>query len=295
MMVETKRNGDLPVVYDSEKIIKRTSWYNNEIQVAEIENYESEQTPEYFRTNHYAILFITKGTLSGTFNQIDIEVKAPAAIFIFNDHVLHYNSSSPDLKIRMLSFSSVIAEKLMLSLPYDKLHYAYVRPASQIDEPNMRMIMLYLDLVEELMRKENPNRQTIILHLVRSLLSFLYGFFTDSLASQKPLSRAEELTGRFLSLVDQCCHEHHDIKWYAGELHLTPTYVANVVKQVTGSTAGDCINEILIRKAKSLLLTSTFSVQEISDRLGFQNQSHFGTFFRRAVGVSPRAFRTKGD
>lgn len=198
MKIETKRNGDLPVVYDSEKIIKRTSWYNNEIQVAEIENYESEQTPEYFRTNHYAILFITKGTLSGTFNQIDIEMKAPAAIFIFNDHVLHYNSNSPDLKIRILSLSPVIAEKLMLSLPYDKLHYAYVRPASQIDEPNMRMIMLYLDLVEELMRKENPNRQTTILHLVRSLLSFLYGFFTDSLASQKPLSRAEELTGRFL-------------------------------------------------------------------------------------------------
>lgn len=295
MKIETKRNGDLPVMYDSEKITKRTSWYNNEIQVAEIENYESEQTPEYFRTNHYAILFITKGTLSATFNQIDIEMKAPAAVFIFNDHVLHDNSTSPDLKIRLLSFSPVIAEKLMLSLPYDKLHYAYVRPASQIDAPNMQTIMLYLDLVEELMRKETPNRQTTILHLIRSLISFLYGFFTDNLASQKPLSRAEELTGRFLSLVDQCCYEHHDIKWYADELHLTPTYVANVVKQVTGSTAGDCINEILIRKAKSLLLTSTLSVQEISDHLGFQNQSHFGTFFRRSVGVSPRAFRTKGD
>ena len=295
MKIETKRNGDLPVMYDSEKITKRTSWYNNEIQVAEIENYESEQTPEYFRTNHYAILFITKGTLSATFNQIDIEMKAPAAVFIFNDHVLHDNSTSPDLKIRLLSFSPVIAEKLMLSLPYDKLHYAYVRPASQIDAPNMQTIMLYLDLVEELMRKETPNRQTTILHLIRSLVSFLYGFYTDSLSSQKPLSRVEELTGRFLSLVDQCCHEHHDIKWYADELHLTSTYVANVVKQVTGSTAGDCINEILIRKAKSLLLTSTLSVQEISDRLGFQNQSHFGTFFRRSVGVSPRAFRTKGD
>ncbi len=47
----------------------------------------------------------------------------------------------------------------------------------------------------------------------------------------------------------------------AGMLHLTPTYVANVVKQVTGSTAGDCISEILIRKAKSLLRTSTLSVQ----------------------------------
>lgn len=295
MKIETKRNGDLPVLYDSEKITKRTSWYNNEIQVAEIENYESEQTPEYFRTSHYAILFITKGTLSAKINLLDIELKAPAAVYIFNDHVLRYNNSTPDLKVRLLSFSPVIAEKLMLSLPYDKLHYAYIRPASQIDAPNMQTLMLYLDLVEELMRKETPNRQTTILHLIRSLISFLYGFFTDNLASQKPLSRAEELTGRFLSLVDQCCYEHHDIKWYADELHLTPTYVANVVKQVTGSTAGDCINEILIRKAKSLLLTSTFSVQEISDRLGFQNQSHFGTFFRRAVGVSPKAFRTGGE
>lgn len=295
MKIEAKRNGDLPVLYDSEKIVKRTSWHNSEIQVAEIDGYGDENLPEYFRTSHYAILFITQGTLCAKINLLDIELKAPAAVYIFNDHVLRYNNSTPDLKVRLLSFSPVIAEKLMLSLPYDILHYAYIRPASQIDAPNMQTLMLYLDLVEELMRKETPNRQTTILHLIRSLISFLYGFFTDNLASQKPLSRAEELTGRFLSLVDQCCYEHHDIKWYADELHLTPTYVANVVKQVTGSTAGDCINEILIRKAKSLLLTSTFSVQEISDRLGFQNQSHFGTFFRRAVGVSPKAFRTGGE
>ena len=295
MNVEKKRNGDLPVMYDSEKIVKRTSWRNSEIQVAEIDGYVDETLPEYFRTSHYAILFITQGTLCAKINLLDIELKAPAAVYIFNDHVLRYNNSTPDLKVRLLSFSPVIAEKLMLSLPYDKLHYAYIRPASQIDAPNMQTLMLYLDLVEELMRKETPNQQTTILHLIRSLVSFLYGFFTDNLASQKQLSRAEELTGRFLSLVDQYCHEHHDIKWYADELHLTPTYVANVVKQVTGSTAGDCINEILIRKAKSLLRTSTLSVQEISDRLGFQNQSHFGTFFRRAVGMSPKAFRTGGE
>ncbi len=295
MNVEKKRNGDLPVMYDSEKIVKRTSWRNSEIQVTEIDGHGDENLPEYFRISHYALLFITRGTFCAKINLLDVELEAPAAVFIFNDHVLHYISSTPNLKSRVLSFSPVIAEKLKLSLPYDKLHYAYVCPASQLDAPNMQTTMLYLDLVEELMRKETQNRQTTILLLIRSLLSFLYGFFADSLASQKPLSRAEELTGRFISLVDQYCQEHHDIKWYADELHLTPTYVANVVKQVTGSTAGDCISEILIGKAKSLLQTSTLSVQEISDRLGFQNQSHFGTFFRRAVGVSPKAFRTGGE
>ena len=144
MKTDKKRNNDLPVLYDSEKIIKRTLWRNSEIQVAEIESYIDENLPEYFHTSHYAILFVTQGTLRGKFNLLDIELKAPAAVCIFNDHVLRYNNSTPDLKVRLLSFSPVIAEKLMLSLPYDKLHYAYIRPATQIDAPNMQTLMLYV-------------------------------------------------------------------------------------------------------------------------------------------------------
>ena len=293
MNIETNRNDNLPVLSDSSSIIKRTAWKNNEIQVAEIGNYAEEGIPQYFRTSHYAVLFVTQGTLSAKFNMIDFEMKAPAAIYIFNDHVLHYNSSSPDLKVRLLSFSPVIAEKLSLSLHYDNVHYAYARPAAQLDETSMQTIMHYLDLLETLMQKESQGRRATIIQLIQSLSSFLYEFHANSLSSQKPFSRSEELAGQFLSLVDIHCHEHHNIKWYADALHLTPVYISNAVKQVTGRTAGDNITDCLIRKAKSLLLTSTLSVQQISDRLGFQNQSHFGTFFRRAVGMSPQKFRRR--
>ncbi len=288
------RNDELPVLFDSSSIIRRTAWENNEILVAEIENYADENIPKYFRTSHYAILFVTQGSLSGRVNMVDFEMKAPAAVYIFNDHVLHYNSSSPDLKVRLLSFSPVIAEELSLSLHYDNVHYAYARPAAQLDETSMQTIMRYLDLLEVLMQKESRERQTTLVQLIQSLTSFLYEFHANSLTSQKPFSRSEELAGQFLSLVDMHCHEHHNIKWYADALHLTPVYVSNLVKQVTGRTAGTNITDCLVRKAKSLLLTSTLSVQQISDRLGFQNQSHFGTFFRRAVGMSPQKFR-RGD
>ena len=291
MNTDKNRNNELPVLFDSSSIIRRTAWENNEILVAEIGNYADENIPKYFRTSHYAILFVTQGSLSGRVNMVDFEMKAPAAVYIFNDHVLHYNSSSPDLKVRLLSFSPVIAEELSLSLHYDNLQYAYARPAAQLDETSMQTIMHYLDLMEILMQKESQERRTTIIKLIQSLSSFFYEFHADSLSSQKPLSRTEELAGQFLSLVDMHCHEHHNIKWYADALHLTPVYVSNVVKQVTGRTAGDNITDCLVRKAKSLLLTSTLSIQQISDRLGFQNQSHFGTFFRRAVGTSPQKFR----
>ena len=291
MNTNKNRNDELPVLFDSSSIIRRTAWENNEILVAEIGNYADENMPKYFRTSHYAILFVTQGSLSGRVNMVDFEMKAPAAVYIFNDHVLHYNSSSPDLKVRLLSFSPVIAEELSLSLHYDNVHYAYARPAAQLDETSMQTIMHYLDLMEILMQKESQERRITIIKLIQSLSSFFYEFHADSLSSQKPFSRSEELAGQFLSLVDMHCHEHHNIKWYADALHLTPVYVSNVVKQVTGRTAGDNITDCLVRKAKSLLLTSTLSIQQISDRLGFQNQSHFGTFFRRAVETSPQKFR----
>ncbi len=291
MNTDKNRNNELPVLFDSSSIIRRTAWENNEILVAEIGNYADENMPKYFRTSHYAILFVTQGSLSGRVNMVDFEMKAPAAVYIFNDHVLHYNSSSPDLKVRLLSFSPVIAEELSLSLHYNDVQYAYARPAAQLDETSMQTIMHYLDLMEILMQKESQERRTTIIKLIQSLSSFFYEFHANSLSSQKPFSRSEELAGQFLSLVDMHCHEHHNIKWYADALHLTPVYVSNVVKQVTGQTAGDNITDCLVRKAKSLLLTSTLSIQQISDRLGFQNQSHFGTFFRRAVGTSPQKFR----
>lgn len=291
MNTDKNRNDELPVLFDSSSIIRRTAWENNEILVAEIGNYADENMPKYFRTSHYAILFVTQGSLSGRVNMVDFEMKAPAAVYIFNDHVLHYNSSSPDLKVRLISFSPVIAEELSLSLHYDNLQYAYARPAAQLDETSMQTIMHYLDLMEILMQKESQERRTTIIKLIQSLSSFFYEFHANSLSSKKPFSRSEELAGQFLSLVDMHCHEHHNIKWYADALHLTPVYVSNVVKQVTGQTAGDNITDCLVRKAKSLLLTSTLSIQQISDRLGFQNQSHFGTFFRRAVGTSPQKFR----
>ena len=55
------------------------------------------------------------------------------------------------------------------------------------------------------------------------------------------------------------------------------------------------INAHLMAQAKWLLGSSSLSVLEISYRLGFQNQSHFGTFFKRHEGLPPAAFRKKKE
>lgn len=72
---------------------------------------------------------------------------------------------------------------------------------------------------------------------------------------------------------------------------LTPKYISNTVRQTLGMSPGRCIGEAIIRQAKSMLSSTSQTIQEIADRLGFQNQSHFGTFFRRYTGKNPSAYR----
>jgi AraC-like DNA-binding protein len=107
------------------------------------------------------------------------------------------------------------------------------------------------------------------------------------------MTRNEEITSKFMILVDTHCEQQHSLGWYASELCLSTRHVANTVKETLGINASAFIERALMQRAKTLLCTTTMPIQEIADHLGFQTQSHFGTFFKRHEGMSPAAFRKK--
>ena len=80
---------------------------------------------------------------------------------------------------------------------------------------------------------------------------------------------------------------------YAGKLCVTPKYLSLLVKNVSNRTAGEWIDNYVVLEAKALLSSSTLSIQEISDRLNFTNQSFFGKYFKQHVGISPTEYRKK--
>ncbi|MDR1673524.1 MAG: helix-turn-helix domain-containing protein, partial [Bacteroidales bacterium] len=77
------------------------------------------------------------------------------------------------------------------------------------------------------------------------------------------------------------------------KLCLTSKHLSAVIKKTTGKSAFEWINDYVILEAKSLLRATNMTVQQISEELNFANQSFFGKFFKRAVGVSPKEYRQK--
>ncbi|MDE6551485.1 MAG: helix-turn-helix domain-containing protein, partial [Muribaculaceae bacterium] len=61
--------------------------------------------------------------------------------------------------------------------------------------------------------------------------------------------------------------------------------------EASGRSPKEWINIRVMLEAKVLLRDPSRSIQEISEILGFPNQSFFGTFFKKMKGLSPSAYR----
>ena len=158
----------------------------------------------------------------------------------------------------------------------------------RLSNDQLDLVLRYFDFLRALIEE---NQQKAALSMVRSLVYYLVECKTSYPKEAHELSRAEQVCGQFLTLVELHCREQHRVEWYAGQMCLAPKYLSNVVKQTLDTSPNRCIDQALLRQAKSLLSSTSLSVQQISDQLGFQNQSHFGTFFRRQTNCSPKDFR----
>jgi len=77
----------------------------------------------------------------------------------------------------------------------------------------------------------------------------------------------------------------------ADEVCLSPSYLSDLLKKETGMNAQDHIHFHLIEEAKSLLLSTQYSVGEVAFQLGFEYPQYFSKLFKLKTGQTPKDFR----
>lgn len=250
--------------------------------------------PEYFRIDYYSIVILLEGEMQCSINLLHLQAKAPCIITLLPDFVLHVDTVSDNCKALILAHGAKFADDLQMNdYSYRAKQAARAYPCNGLTEVQLQTTVQYFSLLQAVLRQQNgnPNVRDCTLKLTSSLFHYLQGSFSALYERQATCSRAEQLTADFYSLVEQNCIQHKNIAWYAEQLCITPKYLSNVIKKTTGRPVGAWLDEHILLQAKTLLTTTRLTVQQIADRLGFKNQSHFGTFFRRHTGVGPALFR----
>ena len=246
--------------------------------------------PESFSIATYTLQFITQGSWIAHVNNQDSEMGPNSGVFTSPDFLLKPPTANTYIEAYILCFSQKFARELNPPFSLAQMAQIYARPVWRMSEEKTRRAVQFLELLRDLAYDKN---RASALQLIRSFLLYLAGEYAYDLPAAPQLSRNEEITGRFLALVDSNCEQHHALDWYASELCLSTRYMANTIKDTLGFTASEAIERALMQRAKTLLTTSTAPIAEIAETLGFLNQSHFGTFFKRHAGCSPKQFRSQ--
>ncbi len=106
-------------------------------------------------------------------------------------------------------------------------------------------------------------------------------------------TKKEKLVLRFLKLLEPNCRKQHQVTFYSDTLFITVGHLNRTVKEVTGKTAKQLIEEAIIIEAKILLQDDTLTISEIIEELEFGDLSFFGKFFKKHTFMSPTEYRLK--
>ena len=157
-------------------------------------------------------------------------------------------------------------------------------------------LKIYKLIKEELSLPAYPTQPLVIQRYCEILTLKDYKLYEDSeRAITAPNNRREELFRLFLQLLEENYLRERNTGFYASQLCISPKYLSSIIKEQSGKTCAEWIDEYISFNAKTLLKDSTLSIKQISDRLGFPSQSIFGRFFKKKNGVSPKEFRNRQD
>lgn len=129
----------------------------------------------------------------------------------------------------------------------------------------------------------------VLIALLELLLARLHRIY---LRQANPVETAEkDLLKAVEAVLDQNTSQLLTVKYIAEQLRISPHYLSDRLKELTGESAQKHIHTRMVEKAKHLLSGTTLSVSEIAFRLGFEHMQSFSKIFKRKTGQTPSEFR----
>ena len=168
-----------------------------------------------------------------------------------------------------------------------------VRPYLQLtDSEAEEMTIIFEEIIKEKGSDDKLKEELIALKNIELLIRCERLFEKDQdLESAIP---TVDVIKQFIQLLDNYHLKEHAVTFYADKLAIHPNYLNSLVKRHTGMSTKEVIQNRLLLETKYLLHSTTLSIKEISNKVGFSDPNYFTTFFKRLEKMSPASYRASG-
>jgi len=158
------------------------------------------------------------------------------------------------------------------------------------------IVTIFKLIGDELKNRIDDFSQDVIISQLESLLNYSNRFYKRQFITRKAVT--DSLLQKLEEILKDCFSDEKlsmygvpTVQYLSEQLHLSPGYLSDMLRTLTGQNAQQHIQNILIEKAKEKLSTTDLSVSEIAYEFGFEHSQSFSRLFKAKTHFSPLAFR----
>lgn len=137
--------------------------------------------------------------------------------------------------------------------------------------------------------------QELLGSLLQTMIYDLFDFHAKTNDNILTTDRVGYITAQFFTLIEAGIPKtQREVSHYASRLNVSPKYLSDTIKRVTGTSVSTHISNAATAIALSYLKDSSMSVSQIAEEMNFSSLSYFSRFCVKHIGMSPAKFRTAG-
>ncbi len=241
-----------------------------------------------------AIILCTAGTATLTIDFKPWRLERDSVIMLFPGEAAMLGGASPDFSVLELRYDKAMLREA--SLQMEHAVYTLLRKdrccsgggvVADIVKGMFGLIGKYTAL---------PSTKCAGQIVLCQLKAFFLGFYEHSLACGQTSAgawsrRTDELFGMFMETLEAEYMRARDVAYFAARLNITPKYLNNIVRGVTGHTTKAVIDHYVILQLKLRLRDKRRSIKQIAWEFNFSDTSFFSRYFKQHTGMTPHGFR----
>lgn len=169
--------------------------------------------------------------------------------------------------------------------------------ALHLSEKEKTIILgIFKNIEDELQSPIDDFSQDVIIAQIELVLTYSNRFYKRQFLTRKAvnndlLEKVETLLNDYFNKETSLIKGLPTVQYIADAVNVSPHYLSDMLRTLTGQNAQQHIHNKLIEKAKEVLSVSNLSVAEIAYQLGFEHPQSFNKLFKRKTNLSPLQFR----
>ena len=238
-----------------------------------------------------AISLCLYGELTVEINMIEHHISTGNLVITLPEDILQHKEISDDVKGLFIIVSQQFIEEAFPQIEEILPLFLHIQkyPCLNLSVQECVRIQSFYNFFIQHLEDDSFYKNKIVRSILQSLIYYIAGII--NLDKDNKRERKDELFTRFVQLIIKNYKKNRKLDFYADKLFITPKYLSDVIKKISGRSAHDWIDRYILLEAKILLRSSHKTIQQIADELNFPNNSFFSKYFKKHCGMTPKEYR----